>query len=303
MIDMKNAHPVVFGEVLFDRFPDGNVVLGGAPFNVARHLQAFGREPLMISRVGNDALGRNIRQAMENWSMALCGLQLDSQHPTGTVEVSIHAGEPAYDIVDQRAYDFIDATLLPPLPESGVLYHGSLALRNPVSRRALETLHQDSDMALFIDVNLRAPWWQRDAVLAMLQQARWAKLNADELASLCPEEDSLEARARFLLADYGLEWLVVTLGGAGAQVFMADADTLSIAPAQSTPVADTADTVGAGDAFTSVLLLGLLRDWPMQQTLQRAQAFASAIVGVRGATVSDAGFYERICADWGLLCG
>ena len=300
MIDMKNAHPVVFGEVLFDRFPDGNVVLGGAPFNVARHLQAFGREPLMISRVGNDALGRNIRQAMEDWSMSLRGLQLDSQHPTGTVDVSIHANEPSYDIVDQRAYDFIDATLLPPLPESGVLYHGSLALRNPVSRQALETLRRGGDLAVFVDVNLRAPWWQREAVLAMLQQARWAKLNADELACLCPEEGSLEARARFLLADCELEWLVVTLGGAGAQVFMATADTLSIAPAQNTPVVDT---VGAGDAFTSVLLLGLLRDWPMQQTLQRAQEFASAIVGVRGATVSDAGFYERICVDWELLCG
>jgi len=298
MTDMKNAHPVVFGEGLFDRFPDGHVVPGGAPFNVARHLQAFGREPLMISRVGNDALGRNIRQAMEDWSMNLSGLQLDSQHPTGTVDVSFHADEPSYDIVDQRAYDFIDATLLPPLPESGVLYHGSLALRNPVSRHALETLRRDGDLAVFIDVNLRAPWWQRDVVLAMLQQARWAKLNVDELACLCPEEDNLEARARFLLTSYELEWLVVTLGSAGAQAFMAAADTLSVAPAQSTPVADT---VGAGDAFASVLLLGLLRDWPMQQTLQRAQAFASAIVGVRGATVSDTGFYQQICADWGLL--
>jgi fructokinase len=300
MTDMKNAHPVVFGEVLFDRFPDGHVVLGGAPFNVAWHLQAFGRAPVMISRVGNDALGRNIRQAMEDWSMALRGLQLDSQHPTGTLDVSLHAGEPAYDIVDQRAYDFIDAALLPPLPESGVLYHGSLALRNPVSRHALETLRQDTDLELFVDVNLRAPWWQRDAVLSMLQQARWAKLNADELACLCPEEDNLEARAHHLLADYELEWLVVTLGAAGARAFMAAADTLGIAPVQSIPVADT---VGAGDAFASVLLLGLLRGWPMQQTLQRAQAFASAIVGVRGATVSDTGFYQRICADWELLCG
>lgn len=295
---MKKACPVVFGEVLYDRFPDEQVVLGGAPFNVAWHLQAFGGEPLMISRVGNDALGRNIRQAMEDWSMALRGLQLDSQHPTGTVDVSFAAGEPSYDIVDQRAYDFIDATLLPSLPASGVLYHGSLALRNPVSRSALEALRLDSGLAVFVDVNLRAPWWQREAVLAMLQAARWAKLNADELACLCPEADTLEARAHYLLAHYELEWLLVTLGSAGARAFMATADTLSIAPLQSMPVADT---VGAGDAFASVLLLGLLRDWPLQQTLERAQAFASAIVGVRGATVSDAGFYQRICADWGLL--
>jgi fructokinase len=295
---MKNAHPVVFGEVLFDRFPDGHVVPGGAPFNVARHLQAFGRGPLMISRVGNDALGRTIRQIMEDWSMALPGLQLDSQHPTGTVDVSFHADEPSYDIVDQCAYDFIDAALLPPLPECGVLYHGSLALRNPVSRQALQRLRREGDLAVFVDVNLRAPWWQREAVLAMLQQARWAKLNADELACLCPEAGSLEERARYLLASHELEWLVVTLGAAGAQAFTAAAETLSIAPVQTTPVADT---VGAGDAFASVLLLGLLLDWPMQQTLQRAQAFASAIVGVRGATVSDAGFYEKNCADWGLL--
>ena len=298
MTDLKKAGPVVFGEVLFDRFPDDHVVLGGAPFNVAWHLQAFGGEPLMISRVGNDALGRNIRQAMEDWSMALRGLQLDSQHPTGTVDVSFAAGEPSYDIVDQRAYDFIDGTLLPSLPASGVLYHGSLALRNPVSRSALEALRLDSGLAVFVDVNLRAPWWQREAVLAMLQAARWAKLNADELACLCPEADTLEARAHYLLAHYELEWLVVTLGSAGARAFMTAADSLSVAPLQSMPVADT---VGAGDAFASVLLLGLLRDWPMQQTLQRAQTFASAIVGVRGATVSDAGFYQRICADWGLL--
>ena len=35
----------VFGEVLFDVFPDGKQVLGGAPFNVAWHLQAFGIAP------------------------------------------------------------------------------------------------------------------------------------------------------------------------------------------------------------------------------------------------------------------
>jgi len=33
---MNNNHPIhVFGEVLFDHFPDGSRILGGAPFNVA----------------------------------------------------------------------------------------------------------------------------------------------------------------------------------------------------------------------------------------------------------------------------
>jgi len=39
---MNNQQIGIFGEVLFDQFPDGQQVLGGAPFNVAWHLQAFG---------------------------------------------------------------------------------------------------------------------------------------------------------------------------------------------------------------------------------------------------------------------
>ena len=39
------TQPLIFGEVLFDQFEDGSSVLGGAPFNVAWHLQAFGMQP------------------------------------------------------------------------------------------------------------------------------------------------------------------------------------------------------------------------------------------------------------------
>ena len=41
-----NKHPIaLFGEVLIDQFPEGQRILGGAPFNVAWHLQAFGQKP------------------------------------------------------------------------------------------------------------------------------------------------------------------------------------------------------------------------------------------------------------------
>ncbi len=69
---------VIYGEVLFDCFPDGSNVLGGAPFNVAWHCQAFGLNPLFISRVGNDRQGEQVKQEMQNWSMRTDGLQLDA---------------------------------------------------------------------------------------------------------------------------------------------------------------------------------------------------------------------------------
>ena len=49
--------------------------------------------------------------------------------------------------------------------------------------------------------------------------------------------------------------------------------------------------MGAGDAMAAVMILGLLRGWPLPLTLERAQSFASEIVGQRGATVEDRAFY------------
>ncbi|NIV35790.1 MAG: carbohydrate kinase, partial [Anaerolineae bacterium] len=62
-----DSRPVIFGEVLFDEFEDGSAVLGGAPFNVAWHLQGFGLNPLFISRIGTDALGAQVQQQMRDW--------------------------------------------------------------------------------------------------------------------------------------------------------------------------------------------------------------------------------------------
>ncbi len=60
------------------------------------------------------------------------------------------------------------------------------------------------------------------------------------------------------------------------------------------------DTVGAGDAFSSVLILGLLKGWPMEQTLHYAQHFAAAVVGLRGATSREYDFYQTFIAAWQL---
>jgi fructokinase len=288
---------VVFGEVLFDCFPDGSVVLGGAPFNVAWHLQAFGVAPLFVSRIGEDALGNRIRDTMQLWGMDISGLQLDSLYPTGKVDIRFDDGEPHFAIIADQAYDFIDAASLPPIPGGALLYHGSLALRNAVSRNALQELKADRDLQVLVDVNLRDPWWQRDSILTLLRGARWVKLNEHELAVLVPQERDLQARMRHFRETYSPELLIVTSGEAGARVLTAGGEELPVVPAVQ---AAFVDTVGAGDAFTSVMTLGLLRKWALPLVLERAQAFASAVVGIRGATVSDPEFYKPFIDQWEL---
>ena len=104
----NSRHPVIFGEVLFDVYPDGKEILGGAPFNVAWHLHAFGAEPLMVSRVGADKRGERIRECMEAWGMITDGIGLDPKNPTGIVQVSYDENrQPHYDIIPEQAFDFI----------------------------------------------------------------------------------------------------------------------------------------------------------------------------------------------------
>ncbi|MEA3640723.1 MAG: carbohydrate kinase [Lamprobacter sp.] len=289
--------PLVFGEALFDCFPDGAEVLGGAPFNVAWHLAAFGLNPVFLSRVGEDDLGKRIDAAMREQGMTTLGLQRDPEHATGTVQVSLAEGEPSYEILPDRAYDHIDAAALPPLPEQTLLYHGSLALRHSVSADALRMLRGRLSPSIFLDVNLRDPWWQKERLIELLEGATWVKLNADELALLAPEGENVEARAQRLRECYELEALFATLGAKGAFAVEADGAISRVAP---TGAIQVVDAVGAGDGFASVLILGLIRRWPVKQTLDRAQSFASAIVGQRGATVPDPEFYAPFLKDWGL---
>ena len=291
------VRPIIFGEVLFDRFPDGSVILGGAPFNVAWHLQAFGAKPLMISRIGNDPLGREIRDTMQAWGMDASGMQLDSRHPTGTVSVSFDAGEPCFDIVAARAYDFIDANALPPLPDKSVIYHGSLALREETSRNALVKLKQLAGAPSFVDINLRPPWWEKPVIDQVMRDAQWLKLNAGELDMITPEAKGFHDGINMVMKNTRLNYLVVTRGDEGALLVERSGQRFQVDINEATEVVDT---VGAGDAFSSVLLLGNIRDWPVVVSLQRAQDFANAIVGVRGATTRNTEVYQHFIKDWEL---
>ncbi|MDJ0738755.1 MAG: carbohydrate kinase [Gammaproteobacteria bacterium] len=291
---MTESPVCVFGEVLFDHFPDGTRVLGGAPFNVAWHLQAFGQSPRFVSRVGNDDDGAQIRRAMTGWGMDTSGLQTDDALPTGRVTVSLAGGEPSYDIVHPCAYDAIAPA---DVGSWRLLYHGSLALRSPTSRAALGRLASAHTGQVFLDVNLRPPWWQRDAVRELLRTADWVKLNTDEMRELLGSDAADDAAIDDLLATYELQGVVLTHGERGAQAATADGQRSRIAPQNSDRVVDT---VGAGDAFASVMILGLLRAWPLQETLERAQQFASRIVGQRGATVADPSFYRQLADAWAI---
>lgn len=298
--ESTGTRTLVFGEVLFDAFPDGTEVLGGAPFNVAWHLQGLGLQPLFVSRIGDDAKGRRVQDAMRSWDMDTAGLQQDDGRPTGTVSVALHAGQHAFDILPDQAYDRIDADTALRAATVGpvdVIYHGTLALRDPVSHAALRALRGKLDARVYVDLNLRSPWWSNAVVADALRDASWVKLNDAELRTVAGAPATTERQqARALRERCGSESVLVTRGERGAFICARD----GFVEGAAEPVENLVDTVGAGDAFAAVALAGLTLGWPAQRTLARALEFAAWICGVRGATVADVERYAHYRNAWGL---
>lgn len=255
----NTLRPLIFGEVLFDLFPDGSTVLGGAPFNVAWHLQAFAALPLFISRVGDDPLGHQVITSMREWGMDTSGLQLDSEHPTGTLDVSFVQGEPHYEIVENRAYDFIEVDLFPPLQPAGILYHGSLALRSEINAVALQRIKEKLPVPAFVDLNLRSPWWEPASIEQIMADAHWLKLNEAELAQIVSQESNTMARANCLLSRLTLQYLYITQGNAGAFAMSAETTLLQVQPNKETIVVDT---VGGGCILQRIAIGGSIEIGP-----------------------------------------
>ena len=295
---------ILFGEVLADIFPDRKV-LGGAPFNVARHLKAFGQNPLLITRLGHDALGDEVLDAMAQAGMEPLGVQYGNNHPTGRVQVKMKNGAHTFDILPGQAYDFIHPavvrmTALSVKPK--LVYFGTLAQRNEISRRALKTLLRSTHAAKFLDINLRAPWYEEKTIRHSLQFADIVKLNADELAILADmfelQENEPDRQATELINRFDLEQVVVTCGEEGAwQLNRKGRKTEATLQHRITRMMDT---VGAGDGFASVCILGELLKWPAVRTLERANAFAAAICEIRGAIPDHADFYQPFIREWDI---
>lgn len=292
---IKPKRPIIFGEVLYDCFPDGRQILGGAPFNVAWNLQAFGVNPFFISRVGDDKLGKKIQHAMKDWGMNVSGLQIDNELPTGTVEVTIDNNEPSYDIVNHRAWDNITYDASQNQGEQCILYYGSLASRNRTSANTLQKIKQNAACQRFVDVNLRSPWWDKETVLRMIKDCETVKINHEELKLISPINLTFDTQIEHLMDEYNIQSLIVTCGADGAIATSKSGEKIEVKPEKTI---NFVDTVGAGDAFSSALLLGIIKQWPLKTTLEHAQYFASCIVGVRGATVEDKAFYSSIISDW-----
>lgn len=292
----------VIGEALVDVYPDGSQVPGGAPFNVARWLAAFGLPTLLITRIGQgDAAAACLQTELRRFGLQGPGVQIDAQRPTGLVQVLPAPEGHRFEIAPDSAWDHLDAAAAAPLLAAAtpaIVCFGSLALRHPHSRAAITELVAAARPALrLVDLNLRDVPGLRALAAAALGMADWVKLNEDELRQVLawfvgpqPAADALESPAApaslaALASRFGLRRLIVTLGEHGWASF--DAQGRRDAGGPAPPVPRLQDTVGAGDAFTAGVIAGLMQGRPLAEAGQTATELASAVCGWRGALPID----------------
>jgi len=289
-----------------DVFPD-RTVLGGAPFNVACHLRAFGLDPVLVTRTGPDLFHDKIIDAMESRGMDTVGVQRDDRHPTGQVAIYMKAdGSHQFEILDYQAYDFIDpvlARLIGLNVRPRLMYFGTLAQRHEISRRALSSLLESAYTPRMLDLNLRKPWYDTQTIKRSLERADIVKMNNSELATLAKalriRLNGEKQQAAEIIRKFKLETLLVTCGDKGAWQLDKHGQCIESSP-EAQPSVEVVDTVGAGDAFAAVFIVGRLLDWPPHLILQRAAAFAAAICGIRGAIPQQQEFYAAYLQDWEL---
>ena len=274
---------VCFGEVLWDKFADSKLP-GGAPMNVALHLNKQHIHTSLISSVGRDSEGEQLMQFLREQGLPLDFIQVNERLNTGIVEVHLDKNKQAsYTIAKPVAWDEIQLqeSLSLLVSESDVLVFGSLACRSSTSYNTLLHLLEYSKIAVF-DMNLRAPHYKKHILTELMEKCDVLKINEHELEYLAINynlagTDTVSQLQQISELSH-TPTICLTLGDKGA-IAIHDAEAYRHEGFRVT----VADTVGAGDAFLASFISGYLKKESVDNILARACATGALVASRTGA--------------------
>lgn len=279
---MASASFVCFGEILWDILPNEEVP-GGAPMNVAYHLQQLGNTPAIITQVGNDEKGKRLLQLLAAQQMDTRYVLTTADYPTGLVNaIPQPNGDMRYTIMQPVAWDFIpyQEELAILVKEAAYFIFGSLVARSEVSANTLQQLLQVAQTKV-LDINLRAPHYTAERLTTLLNAADIVKLNEEELVLITDwwgHFDSLEARTIYLHDYFGLQLVIVTKGADGAMVYAAGKFYY-----QEGIKVQVIDTIGSGDSFLAAFMTKYAAGSSIPEALSFATKLGAFVASSKGA--------------------
>ncbi len=280
--EIVNTTAICYGEVLWDILPAGPQP-GGAPLNVAYHLNKLGVDTSIISKIGDDDKGKKLESLIDNWGIKKHFLQVDKQYPTSEVIAKMSNGnEVSYEIVSPVAWDFIidPGDLKQKFDPSSYFVYGSLASRNEITRNTLFEL-LESDAIKVFDINLRPPFIGQELLKALLEKANIVKFNQAELemvqilfrGSLGNEA----SQVRFIMETFSIKEVIITKGESGASYY-----TNGNACHLWGNEVKVNDTIGSGDSFLAAFIASHYLQNSPETTLKNAIAMGAFIATKKG---------------------
>ena len=268
----------VLGEALIDFIAgrDGafRPHLGGSPYNVAIGLARQGIDTSYVSPFSDDTFGDQLHEALRHEGVSL-PVERRSRWPTSLALVTIDAlGKPTYRLYREGIADkdISFEEVAAALPKDLKIFHtGSLAItpsQLPKVRQLLETVRSRGAL-VSIDVNVRLgasidAQAYLEGVRSLTPAADIVKASEEDLEALGLEGEPLAA-AETAHREMNGGILVLTEGRGGATLV----DATGTIEKKAYPIAQVADTVGAGDTFHSAFLASLLRALDPRRTLSQ----------------------------------
>lgn len=280
----RNKDILCIGEVLWDRLPDKSIP-GGAPMNVALHLQKVGYRVMMCSSVGNDQPGIELARFLRSTGVDTHLVQTNNKLPTSEVPIVLDEhNNPTFDILEPVAWDQLAYT--PELEAAarlaGTIVYGTLASRNEMTRKTIHAV-LDSDNVKLIDINMRPPYVTQKVTEELVHKANIAKMNDDELRTMAAwhqvEYTTLNELIRWFGDTYPVEIVCVTRGRNGA-VVLNNGEITEHPGFQVKAI----DTVGSGDAFLAGFVSSLFEGNSSEEALKYACALGAYVATKAGAT-------------------
>lgn len=278
---------VGLGEVLWDIYQDQRH-LGGAPANFAIHANQLGDEGVLVSRVGDDGMGKGLVHALRERKLVADHVQLDRKKGTGTVMISLDIkGVPTFECSQDVAFDYLKFTpaLEKVAQNCDAVMFGTLAQRSNVARESILLFLRAAPQAVKIfDMNTRASEATLLKILPpSLELANILKMNDGETEILRRvlrrDGDSTEHFVEYLMQEYDLSMIAITYGDNGCKLFNRQENCR----VPGLPV-KVVDTTGAGDAFSAALMHKYLRDAPLHEIAAFANLAGAFVCTKSGAT-------------------